>query len=190
MYIVALSCVPAEEQVETWLREFDLDVDGTISEHEFVTGITKWTKRVAQDKAFYQAQQASIGDTDFWAAKSNDAKAVNIYHPHHPFHCLCLDEVITGVFTKLVPWPGAGASGEGGWSDECGGVGGRGRSGGQGVGSSADLQESCSLHARWSCACSSVCRPHGGQHRELLSRFTSSSVLRRLRCHPLRFQCE
>ncbi|KAG0600784.1 hypothetical protein M758_11G060700 [Ceratodon purpureus] len=71
--------VPAEEQVETWLKEFDLDVDGTISEHEFVTGIKKWTNRVAQDKAFYQAQQASaanIGDSAFWAQKSNEAKAV------------------------------------------------------------------------------------------------------------------
>jgi hypothetical protein len=81
MYIVALSCVPAEEQVETWLREFDLDVDVTISDHSFVTGITKWAKRVAQDKAFYQAQQASIGEIDFWAAKSNYAKAVKHLPP-------------------------------------------------------------------------------------------------------------
>ena len=74
--------MPAEEQVETWLREFDLDVDGTISQHEFMTGIQKWAKRVEQDKAFYQAQQArtvTIRDSDFWAAKSNDAKAVSIY---------------------------------------------------------------------------------------------------------------
>lgn len=72
--------------METWLREFDLDVDGTISEHEFVTGISKWTKRVAQDKASYQAQQASavsIRDSEFWAAKSNEAQGVSILPLHY-----------------------------------------------------------------------------------------------------------
>lgn len=71
--------VPAEDQVETWMREFDLDVDGTISEHEFLTGIKKWSKRVAQDKLSLQAQRASavsIRDSNFWAAKSDEAKTV------------------------------------------------------------------------------------------------------------------
>lgn len=74
--------VPAEDQVETWMREFDLDVDGTISEHEFLTGIKKWSKRVAQDKLSLQAQRASavsIRDSNFWAAKSDEAKTVSIH---------------------------------------------------------------------------------------------------------------
>lgn len=71
--------VPAEDQVEIWLQEFDLDIDGTISEHEFVTGIAKWVKRVTQENLSQQTQNASslaAKDPDFWAAKSNDAKAV------------------------------------------------------------------------------------------------------------------
>ena len=87
----SLSFVPAEEQVETWLKEFDLDVDGTISEHEFVTGIKKWTNRVAEDKASYRVQQASaatLEDSDFWTKKSNDAKAVSSgTYSHSPNFC-------------------------------------------------------------------------------------------------------
>lgn len=71
--------VPPEEQVETWLREFDLDVDGTISELEFETGIKKWAKRVAKDKLSYRKLRSSavkIQDSDFWASKTNEAKTV------------------------------------------------------------------------------------------------------------------
>jgi len=79
---VCTSFVPPEEQVETWLREFDLDVDGTISEVEFETGIKKWAKRVAKDKLSNQKRRSSavnIQDSDFWAAKSNDAKTVSTF---------------------------------------------------------------------------------------------------------------
>jgi len=87
---VCHSFVPPEEQVETWLREFDLDVDGTISEHEFVTGIKKWAKRVAQDKLSYQTRSTSavkIQDSDFWAAKSNEARTVSKFpYPSYAVH--------------------------------------------------------------------------------------------------------
>ena len=73
--------MPAEEQVETWLHEFDLDADGTISEHEFVTGLAKWAKRVAQEKIVSRPDERmntiDIQESDFWAAKSNEAKAVS-----------------------------------------------------------------------------------------------------------------
>ena len=98
--------MPAEEQVETWLKEFDLDVDGTISEHEFVTGIKKWTNRVAQDKAFYQAQQASaanIGDSAFWAQKSNEAKAVIIYSQSSTAVCLDAGLGVKVFFSRFPP---------------------------------------------------------------------------------------
>lgn len=67
--------------METWLHEFDLDADGTISEHEFITGLAKWAKRVAQEKIVSRPDErmdtSDIHESDFWAAKSNDAKAVS-----------------------------------------------------------------------------------------------------------------
>ena len=67
--------------METWLHEFDQDADGTISEHEFITGLAKWAKRVAQEKIIYrpgeQMNTIDIHESDFWAAKSNEAKTVS-----------------------------------------------------------------------------------------------------------------
>ncbi|CAK9861780.1 unnamed protein product [Sphagnum jensenii] len=74
-------CVPAETQVETWLREFDCNVDGTLSEHEFVMGINKWAQHVAEarKRSDQVAQTSSLdisGSPAFWAAKFDEAKAV------------------------------------------------------------------------------------------------------------------
>lgn len=85
--------MPAEDQVQTWLKEFDLDVDGTISEHEFETGIKKWAKRVTQDKLSYQTR-SRMQESDFWAAKSNEAKTVSA----------CQHSISTSTRTWLNHW--------------------------------------------------------------------------------------
>ncbi|BBN06185.1 hypothetical protein MPTK1_3g19130 [Marchantia polymorpha subsp. ruderalis] len=73
--------VPAKGQIELWMEEFDVNMDGTLSEPEFLTGITKWAKRISKENWLRKAQQMEISalganNPDFWAAQSTEARKV------------------------------------------------------------------------------------------------------------------
>ncbi|KAG6542645.1 hypothetical protein Mapa_015976 [Marchantia paleacea] len=73
--------VPAKGQIDLWMEEFDVNMDGTLSEPEFLTGITKWAQRISKENWLRKAQQIEISalganNPDFWAAQSTEARKV------------------------------------------------------------------------------------------------------------------
>lgn len=73
--------IPDNTQVELWLQEFDVDLDGTLSEHEFMTGIGKWAQKISKTKWSRKIQRLESNlhladDPSFWAAQSSEAKKV------------------------------------------------------------------------------------------------------------------
>lgn len=82
-YKCLCSFVPAKGQIELWMEEFDVNMDGTLSEPEFLTGITKWAKRISKENWLRKAQQMEISalganNPDFWAAQSTEARKVSL----------------------------------------------------------------------------------------------------------------
>ncbi|KAL3693674.1 hypothetical protein R1sor_007325 [Riccia sorocarpa] len=73
--------IPAKGQVDLWLEDFDVNMDGTLSEDEFLAGITKWAQRIFKENWLLRARQIGASalrsnDPNFWAAQSREAKNV------------------------------------------------------------------------------------------------------------------
>ncbi|CAM6121703.1 unnamed protein product [Calypogeia fissa] len=73
--------IPDKTQIDLWLQEFDVDLDGTLSMHEFMTGIGKWAQKISKEKWSRKIQQLeskepTADDPRFWAAQSSEARKV------------------------------------------------------------------------------------------------------------------
>eukprot|EP00245_Coleochaete_scutata_P013929 TRINITY_DN5794_c0_g3_i4.p1 TRINITY_DN5794_c0_g3~~TRINITY_DN5794_c0_g3_i4.p1 ORF type:complete len:332 (-),score=91.92 TRINITY_DN5794_c0_g3_i4:60-1055(-) len=72
--------LPSEVRVQEWLKEFDIDKSGVLSEGEFVAGIQRWMKTVMGEKSSLQVERlesvVAASSPDFWAAKSQSARKV------------------------------------------------------------------------------------------------------------------
>ncbi|GAQ88258.1 Calcium-binding EF-hand family protein [Klebsormidium nitens] len=72
--------VPPEEEVRTWMEDFDVNQDGKLSKHEFLEGMGRWAKKLASQKAsrrwatFSSAARPAQEHEEFWAAKASEAK--------------------------------------------------------------------------------------------------------------------
>eukprot|EP00897_Mesotaenium_endlicherianum_P006335 jgi/Mesen1/572/ME000107S10807 len=72
--------VPEEEEVQTWLKEFDINSDSCLSPDEFVSGVAKWQAKMGRSMKSKKSEKL-VGslqkdDPDFWAAQSEEAKKV------------------------------------------------------------------------------------------------------------------
>ncbi|CAM6121691.1 unnamed protein product [Calypogeia fissa] len=73
--------IPGKTQIDLWLQEFDVDLDGTLSMHESMCGIGKWAQKISKEKWSRKIQQLeskepTADDPRFWAAQSSEARKV------------------------------------------------------------------------------------------------------------------
>ncbi|XP_002985423.2 sodium/calcium exchanger NCL2 isoform X1 [Selaginella moellendorffii] len=67
----------SRDLIDNWLKEFDVDANKSIAQHEFVEGLNKWAVQVAKVKHLRALHQLETSDEpNFWAAKSEEAEKV------------------------------------------------------------------------------------------------------------------